>query len=68
MRSLIASAIAGVSMANSDHWAVLISGSNTYSNYRHQSDVHHAYQIMKNNGIPEDQIIMFSYDDIAQNW
>ena len=54
-------------MASSDHWAVLVAGSNTYSNYRHQSDVHHAYQIMKANGIPEDQIILMSYDDIANN-
>ena len=66
MRTLIASALAGVSMAY-DHWAVLIAGSNTYSNYRHQSDVHHAYQIMKKNGIPESNIILMSYDDIAQN-
>jgi legumain len=55
-------------MAAENHWAVLVAGSNTYSNYRHQSDVHHAYQIMKKNGIPEEQIILMSYDDIAQNY
>jgi glycosylphosphatidylinositol transamidase (GPIT) subunit GPI8 len=38
----------------SDHWAVIVAGSNTYSNYRHQADAFHAYQIMKKNGIPED--------------
>jgi legumain len=53
--------------APSDHWAVLVAGSNTYGNYRHQADVCHAYQIMKKNGIPEDQIIVFAYDDIANN-
>ena len=67
MRTLIAASLAAVSLAY-DHWAVLIAGSNTYSNYRHQSDVHHAYQIMKKNGIPESNIILMSYDDIAQNY
>jgi len=51
-----------------DHWAVLVAGSNTYSNYRHQADVHHAYQIMKNNGIPESNIILMSYDDVADSY
>lgn len=50
-----------------DHWAVLVAGSNGFWNYRHQSDICHAYQIMKNNGIPEENIIVFAYDDIAQN-
>jgi len=67
MRSIAIAALAGVSMAY-DHWAVLVAGSNTYSNYRHQADVHHAYQILKNNGMPESNIILMSYDDIAQNY
>ena len=50
-----------------DHWAVLVAGSNGYWNYRHQADICHAYQIVKKNGIPEDQIIVFAYDDIASN-
>lgn len=49
------------------NWAVLVAGSNTYSNYRHQADICHAYQILSNNGIPNDQIIVFMYDDIANN-
>lgn len=51
----------------SDHWAVLVAGSKTWGNYRHQSDVAHAYQVMKKNGVPLDQIIHMSYDDIAGN-
>jgi legumain len=47
---------------------VLVAGSKTYGNYRHQSDVAHAYQIMLKNGIPADQIIHMSYDDVAHNW
>ena len=68
MRSLIVASLAAAAMASSDHWAVIIAGSNTYGNYRHQSDAHHAYKIMKDNGIPEDQIILMVYDDIASNF
>ena len=51
----------------SDHWAVIVAGSNGFWNYRHQADVCHAYQIMKKNGIPDDQIIVLSYDDVASS-
>nr|CAD7569567.1 unnamed protein product [Timema californicum] len=69
-------------------WALLVAGSNDYSNYRHQDpisnsaqqlfvlpssqsvlksllDVCHAYQILHSNGIPDDNIIVMMYDDIA---
>uniref|UniRef100_A0A1I8GLU7 Hemoglobinase n=2 Tax=Macrostomum lignano TaxID=282301 RepID=A0A1I8GLU7_9PLAT len=49
------------------HWVVLVAGSNTWSNYRHQADVCHAYQIVKKHGVPENQIITMMYDDIAHN-
>jgi len=49
------------------HWAVIMAGSNTYANYRHQADACHAYQIAKKNGIPESNIILIAYDDIASN-
>jgi len=42
-----------------------MAGSNTYDNYRHQSDACHAYQIAKKSGIPESNIILLAYDDIA---
>lgn len=53
--------------AKEDHWAVIVAGSNGYWNYRHQADACHAYQIAKAHGVPEDQIIMMAYDDIAHN-
>ena len=59
--------LAAVQAAASDHWAVIVAGSNTFGNYRHQADTCHAYQIMKKNGIPEDQIIHLSYDDVAND-
>ncbi|KAG1677708.1 Legumain [Nymphon striatum] len=48
-------------------WAVLVAGSNSYENYRHQADICHAYQIMKRHGIPDERIIVMMYDDIASN-
>ncbi|XP_022987711.1 vacuolar-processing enzyme gamma-isozyme-like [Cucurbita maxima] len=57
-----------VSHANTDQpgkrWALLVAGSNGYDNYRHQADVCHAYQILRK-GIPDENIIVFMYDDIA---
>ena len=35
-----------VSLTKAANWAVLVAGSNGYYNYRHQSDVCHAYQIL----------------------
>ncbi|XP_077322869.1 legumain [Lithobates pipiens] len=49
------------------HWVVLVAGSNDWYNYRHQADVCHAYQIVRKNGIPDEQIVVMMYDDIAHN-
>ncbi|CAG7732747.1 unnamed protein product [Allacma fusca] len=48
-------------------WAVLVAGSNEFYNYRHQADVCHAYQILRRNGIPPENIIVMMYDDIANS-
>merc|ERR1719197_2114031 len=53
--------------ARAAEWAVMMAGSNTYGNYRHQADACHAYQIAKKIGIPESNIILLAYDDIANN-
>lgn len=34
-----------------DQYAVLVAGSNTYSNYRHQSDIFHHYHILVDRGV-----------------
>ncbi|XP_004475578.2 legumain [Dasypus novemcinctus] len=47
------------------HWVVIVAGSNGWYNYRHQADACHAYQIVHRNGIPDEQIIVMMYDDIA---
>jgi legumain len=48
-----------------DYWAVLVAGSKGFYNYRHQADVCHAYQLIKEQGIPEDHIIVMAYNDVA---
>ncbi|OHS98871.1 Hemoglobinase [Tritrichomonas foetus] len=48
-----------------DKWAILIAGSSSFKNYRHQSDVFTLYQILTLRGFPKDHIITFAYDDIA---
>ncbi|VVC37944.1 Peptidase C13, legumain [Cinara cedri] len=49
-------------------WVVLVSGSDSWRRgYRHQADVCHAYQIVKANGIPEENIILMMVDDMAYN-
>jgi len=62
-----AAALLPVVVAAREHWAVIVAGSNTYQNYRHQADACHAYQVAKGKGIAEDHIIMMAYDDIANN-
>jgi legumain len=54
-------------LATCDKWAVLVAGSNTWSNYRHQADVFHSYQSLVAGGFDPDRIITFAYDDIANN-
>ncbi|PSN45862.1 Legumain [Blattella germanica] len=49
-------------------WALLVAGSNDYINYRHQADICHAYQILHANGIPDENIIVMMYDDIAYHY
>ncbi|KAJ7958329.1 Vacuolar-processing enzyme [Quillaja saponaria] len=53
--------------AEGTRWAVLIAGSNGYWNYRHQSDVCHAYQLLRKGGLKDENIIVFMYNDIAYN-
>ncbi|RWS09132.1 tick legumain-like protein, partial [Dinothrombium tinctorium] len=50
---------------NGKLWAVLVAGSNGFYNYRHQADVCHSYHVLRNHGVPEENIIVMMYDDIA---
>ena len=53
-----------LAFASASNWAVLVCGSNGFTNYRHHADVAHAYQVMKRGGIPEDHIITMMYNDV----
>ncbi len=54
-------------LATSAQWALLVAGSNTFSNYRHQADVFHAYQSLVQSGFDSDYIITFAYNDIVNS-
>merc|ERR1711998_302449 len=55
----------GACCAYADNWGVIVVGSKGYMNYRHHADGCHAYHILKENGIPEDNIILMMQDDVA---
>jgi legumain len=59
--------LALISVAHAADWAVIVAGSNTFGNYRHQTDACHAYQVVSKNGIPDERIIVMIYDDIAND-
>jgi len=65
VRAAVLASLIGATQAA--EWAVLVAGSNGYYNYRHQADVCHAFQVVKSKGIPESNIIVMAYDDIANN-
>ena len=48
-------------------WALLVAGSNGWSNYRHQADVLQMYQILRKQGYDDDHIVLIIEDDIANN-
>lgn len=56
-----------VTSAAADNWAVIAAGSKGYNNYRHQADACHAFQVVKAKGIPEENIILMMFDDVASH-
>ncbi|XP_020618825.1 legumain-like [Orbicella faveolata] len=56
-----------VAASEGKHWALVVAGSSGWYNYRHQADTCHAYQILHKNGIPDENIVVMMYDDIANN-
>ncbi len=51
--------------ACTDHWALLLSPSTTWANYRHQADVFAMYQLLKKHGYDDDHIIVIAEDNLA---
>mmetsp|Transcript_5297 Transcript_5297/g.11703 ORF Transcript_5297/g.11703 Transcript_5297/m.11703 type:complete len:445 (-) Transcript_5297:73-1407(-) len=56
-----------ITCTDARHWAVLVAGSNTFMNYRHQADVCHAYKTLIAKGMSPSRIITMAYDDIASD-
>jgi len=50
--------------ALADNYAVIVAGSFGYSNYRHQADACHAYQVLVGRGVPKSHIVTLLYDDL----
>lgn len=48
-----------------ENWALLVAGSKSWNNYRHQADVLNMYQILKKNGYDDDHIVLIVADDLA---
>ena len=67
MKVCLLLSLALLSFISCDNFAVLVAGSNTWSNYRHQSDIFHHYHILVDRGVKPENIIVFAYDDIANN-
>jgi ABC-type branched-subunit amino acid transport system substrate-binding protein len=68
------SALQDVSGAGSDFtptasktelWAVIAALSSGWENYRHQADALRQYHILRDNGVPDDHIVLILADDIA---
>ena len=66
--TLLVGLLGCLSCAAAKNWVLLVAGSNTYDNYRHQSDICHAYRIVtEKGGIPKENVVTFMYNDIAEN-
>ncbi|OHT04923.1 Legumain [Tritrichomonas foetus] len=55
-----------ISLALCENWAVIFTGSNTWSNYRHSADSFYQFKLLLEGGIPRDHIILMNYDDTAR--
>lgn len=49
-----------------DHWAVVISPSTTWANYRHQADAFAVYQMLRQHGYDDEHIILICEDNLAE--
>ncbi|XP_061700556.1 legumain [Syngnathoides biaculeatus] len=61
----LANCFPGEEPENGKNWVVIVAGSSSWYNYRHQADACHAYQIVHQNGIPDEQIVVMMMDDLA---
>jgi len=50
-----------------DHWAVVISPSTSWANYRHQADAFAMYQTLRRHGYDDDHIVLIVEDNLAND-
>lgn len=50
-----------------DRWAVVISPSTTWSNYRHQADAFAMYQLLRSHGYDDEHIVLIVEDNLADD-
>jgi len=67
LHNMFQEAVAASKAEGGNTWVVLIAGSSGWGNYRHQSSMCKAYQLAHQAGIPDERIITFFQDDIANN-
>ncbi|EDO14948.1 hypothetical protein Kpol_365p2 [Vanderwaltozyma polyspora DSM 70294] len=65
--SLLIPLLSVCSAAHTNNWAVLVSTSRFWFNYRHLANVLSMYRTVKRLGIPDSQIILMLSDDVACN-
>ena len=53
--------------AVTDHWALLVSTSTKWSDYRHQADVLAMYQLLRRHGYDDDHIIIVCEDNLKDH-
>ena len=51
----------------SEHWAVIVSPSTTWDNYRHQADAFAMYQLLRQYGYDDYHIVLIVEDNLAGN-
>lgn len=57
----------GLSERHSNNWAVLVSTSRSWLNYRHIVNAMSIYHVVKRLGIPDSNIVLMAPDDMACN-
>ncbi|KAL9228161.1 hypothetical protein vseg_003771 [Gypsophila vaccaria] len=50
-----------------EKWALLVSGTCGFIDYRHEADICHAYQLLKTNGYEDTNIVVFMGDVVANH-
>ena len=53
--------------ATGERWAVVVSPSTTWNNYRHQADAFAIYQLLRHHGYDDDHIVLIVEDNLAND-